>query len=742
MSKAPSAGEGESGMAYVSVEENIDVKRGATATALRVVAGEPGSASEEMTGTILTHQGPPESGSAKEQLFSAAELAFYRRLFESAPDVDLEDGRQFLAGAPAAALLAKSNLPRKALHDIWRIADARNEGRLDFASFCVACRLTAHAQGGLTNISDDLTSVEPRAPLQLGTTTTSTNATGSTPTLSPAAASVSTASQLRPSTTNLLPRTASAGVNAVDWRPTDSELSKYLQVFRATDIGSSGYLDSNAARSLFAKAGLSQTELAVIWELADQDRDSRLNVKEFCVAMHLITKCSVEGIPLPLTLPSELSNFSLPASSPAPLPASSISSGVAATSTVQSAREAVQTEQQSSASSSSSGPNARAIALSSASPRLVSPVTAPSPRGGTEQAGGASSSTAGVGASAGVFSNYVGSATSAPVSGKGVPMTSSTHLQLPVSNGESGTAAKPPLSQDTQGGDDNAAQANKTGGGMLTRAWRAEAKISNQDLSRAEIEFLEERAHLELQLRRKRDFERATTKLRHQIEDLQAHQSLKDVERAKLANRLEELDASHEFLRSQVEQVENDVLLLSELHQNNSRENIPPLTPSSNFEEFRSKALQTVRLDREMARLDSQKVEELRVKLKMMDRERKQVTQKTPPLLEKFRQIEQDRSLLMASVDAERSKLLLLREERLKLLTERCELKANEARLNEELASKPTYLQQTKAQHDLTSFSALEMPALKQWQAFGSQTPDVDWTQNFNGAPRWESFKE
>ena len=50
-----------------------------------------------------------------------------------------------------------------------------------------------------------------------------------------------------------------------------------------------------------------------------------------------------------------------------------------------------------------------------------------------------------------------------------------------------------------------------------------------------------------------------------------------------------------------------------------------------------------------MARIDNQKIEELRVKLKSMDREKKSLGQKNAVLLEKFRQIEQDRSLLMAS---------------------------------------------------------------------------------------------
>lgn len=59
-----------------------------------------------------------------------------------------------------------SDLPRKTLHEIWNVADARNEGRLDFSAFCVACRLAAHAQQGLP-VSAESVNQDPVAPLQL-----------------------------------------------------------------------------------------------------------------------------------------------------------------------------------------------------------------------------------------------------------------------------------------------------------------------------------------------------------------------------------------------------------------------------------------------------------------------------------------------------------------------------------------------------------------------------------------------
>eukprot|EP00392_Amoebophrya_sp_AT5.2_P006108 g6118.t1 len=477
-----------------------------------------------------------------DQLFGVAELGFYRRVFDAA---ELEG--EFLGGAKGAELLAKSNLPRKTLHEIWNVADARNEGRLDFSAFCVACRLAAHAQQGLP-VSAESVNQDPVAPLQLF------GSARPTPTTSPKMASSS----------------SSTGQQAnIDWRPSDGELQQYLQVFRGLQLEQAGAIAGSQApqgylekgepvRQLFAKAGVSPLELDALWSLADADGDGLLSVKEFCVAMNLITKCQKQKTAIPVEIPTDATNFSLPASSP-------------------------------------------------------------------------------------------------------------------------------------------------------------------------------------------------------------THQGMKDVERAKLSHRMDELQMSHEFLRAQIEAVENDLLLLSELHPNvrSSPQEPPSASENQSFEEFRTKALQTVRIDREMARIDNQKIEELRVKLKSMDREKKSLGQKNAVLLEKFRQIEQDRSLLMASVDTERSKLLLLREERLKLMNERCQLKATEAKLNQELASKPTYLQQAKPQNDLMSFGSLEQvgPA-KQWQAFGNSgtaaaagggnagvvagaatNTSVDWTSNFNGPTKWESFK-
>lgn len=72
------------------------------------------------------------------------------------------------------------------------------------------------------------------------------------------------------------------GAGGFDWRPLDSEVQQYVQVFRATDTGGTGFVAGEQAKRLFETAGLPQSELSVIWDMADDDRDGRLNLREFC----------------------------------------------------------------------------------------------------------------------------------------------------------------------------------------------------------------------------------------------------------------------------------------------------------------------------------------------------------------------------------------------------------------------------------------------------------------------------
>ncbi|VDK74799.1 unnamed protein product, partial [Cylicostephanus goldi] len=66
-----------------------------------------------------------------------------------------------------------------------------------------------------------------------------------------------------------------------------------------------GFLTGQAGRSALGMSGLPTTALALIWTLSDVNKDGKLNVDEFCIAMHLIDMFKA-GYALPDQTPPEL----------------------------------------------------------------------------------------------------------------------------------------------------------------------------------------------------------------------------------------------------------------------------------------------------------------------------------------------------------------------------------------------------------------------------------------------------
>ena len=82
------------------------------------------------------------------------------------------------------------------------------------------------------------------------------------------------------------------------------EQQQYEALFRA-EAGSSGLVTGAQAKQLLGRSGLAKPALRAIWDLADVDRDGCLNLGEFVVASHLISRAKA-GVPLPRVLPPEL----------------------------------------------------------------------------------------------------------------------------------------------------------------------------------------------------------------------------------------------------------------------------------------------------------------------------------------------------------------------------------------------------------------------------------------------------
>lgn len=76
-------------------------------------------------------------------------------------------------------------------------------------------------------------------------------------------------------------------------------------MFHANDPAATGFITGQQGKTILMQTGLVQTLLAQIWNLADFDKDGKLSLEEFLIAMHLC-EYSKAGNILPAILPTEL----------------------------------------------------------------------------------------------------------------------------------------------------------------------------------------------------------------------------------------------------------------------------------------------------------------------------------------------------------------------------------------------------------------------------------------------------
>ncbi|KAL1208010.1 EH domain-containing protein 2 [Cardamine amara subsp. amara] len=102
---------------------------------------------------------------------------------------------------------------------------------------------------------------------------------------------------------------------------TPADVQKYTKVFVQVDTDRDGKITGNQARNLFLSWRLPREALKQVWDLSDQDNDSMLSLREFCIAVYLMERYR-EGRPLPPVFPSSIitseSMFTGPGQSVAP----------------------------------------------------------------------------------------------------------------------------------------------------------------------------------------------------------------------------------------------------------------------------------------------------------------------------------------------------------------------------------------------------------------------------------------
>ncbi|ELU06407.1 hypothetical protein CAPTEDRAFT_198392 [Capitella teleta] len=150
---------------------------------------------------------------------------------------------KLIKGDKSRELFLQSKLPLTVLSQVWNLVDVPHDNMLDVTEFVLAMHLLQwHMRGKLVTREIQAIPMELRLPQR-------------------------TQPRLPPVTVR--------------------ELRAFRALFTALG-GAKGHLDGELARDVLCTSGLCRMQLALVWNLADVDRDACLSSDEFAVACHLV----------------------------------------------------------------------------------------------------------------------------------------------------------------------------------------------------------------------------------------------------------------------------------------------------------------------------------------------------------------------------------------------------------------------------------------------------------------------
>ncbi|KRZ52366.1 Intersectin-1 [Trichinella nativa] len=180
-----------------------------------------------------------------------------------------------LTGDQAKTFFTQFRLPSSMLAEIWNLSDISQDGMLDQVEFALAMFLVEKRMHGANMPKFLPSSMINQASRLCGVPQRRASAAQ--------AGLGALIGTVRPPT----------GINL-----STPDRSKYGHLFHGMDQTKSGYLTGKDARLILSRSGLSNDVLARIWFLSDLDKDGRLNLDEFCLAMGYIDAAKA-GITLP-----------------------------------------------------------------------------------------------------------------------------------------------------------------------------------------------------------------------------------------------------------------------------------------------------------------------------------------------------------------------------------------------------------------------------------------------------------
>lgn len=209
--------------------------------------------------------------------------------------------------------------------------------------------------------------------------------------------------------------------------------------------------------------------------------------------------------------------------------------------------------------------------------------------------------------------------------------------------------------------------------GQLASVFEVIARLdASGELRRLSREVLEERRNLEQHLARRREYEVKLQESRGQLEALREERRRVETESSASQRHAAHLQDELGFVEREVTDAEQDLSALRE-SSDLSRARRGP-APYSSQEEERRDVLSKVRAEKELLQKDQRAIEDLRVKLEQVFKEKLDAQVLQQALLEKQRQTEQDRGLMLTAIEAERSRLSAMRAERIRMWEERSAL--------------------------------------------------------------------
>eukprot|EP00804_Cyclotella_cryptica_P031007 CCRYP_013588-RC/>CCRYP_013588-RC protein AED:0.07 eAED:0.07 QI:450/1/1/1/0.6/0.5/6/508/1055 len=265
------------------------------------------------------------------------EMPLYEALFAAAD----RQNAGYITGHSAVEFLSLSKLPVDLLKTIWTMADTNpSNNMLDKKKFIVAVRLIQLFQNGKRPMDAELRLGQgetvrppffegvqfppsggqvlqqqevgtPQFPKQQHQQQQQHHQQQQVPHSQPHSMPTPQQSPLRhaqPPIQLQPPPTPSLALTIQDpYTMNPAEQSRYAALFPS--YAQDGYVYGPQAVELFSKSGMDRAHLKTIWSMCDVPVDNKLDLMEFCVAMHLIVCVTKKGLGMPEELPGSLRGF-------------------------------------------------------------------------------------------------------------------------------------------------------------------------------------------------------------------------------------------------------------------------------------------------------------------------------------------------------------------------------------------------------------------------------------------------